>query len=290
MSDPTSSEASGRSTGPFLLAITCVVAGAALLVLALDHPPQSPCEPVLGVAHALVAATMALFVVSLCLLRRQGMSAVMSGIIAVAMAVLLGYVLMTRQSAGLASQLRPVDWAYGVAGCLGVALLLQGLALRFETSTPGRAVALGALAVVAAVGWCKVMDGVPRGRTWASWDAITLASDAITAHRARDGSAPASLEAAGVADARDAWGNALVYEAQGAAWRLASLGADGEPGPDATDAVSAFADDLVVTQDGPVSWPESPCGSAALLDAMRKETPTTGAPAPPGVIDLRGTR
>jgi hypothetical protein len=290
MSDPRPTDTSARSTGAFLLATACVIAGACLLVLALDRAPQSACEPLFGPAHALVAATMALFVVALLLLRRQGMGSVMSGVIATAMALLLGYVLTTRQSAGFASHLRGIDWVYGVAGCVGLALLLQGLALRFDSATTGRAVALGALAVALALGWCKLMDGVPRGRTWLTWDALTIASDAITAKRGPDGAPPPSLEAAGVGDAHDAWGNALVYEVKGNGWRLASLGADGEPGPDAVGPVSGFADDLVFDQGGPVSWPEAPCGSAAELETPRPDIGPSGAPAPPGVIDLRGKR
>lgn len=290
------------------IAVACIGAAAILLVLVIRRPPETLCEPVIGLPSAVFALAQAIFIIGLGCLRRLGVSQLLAGAIPLAWAMLAGAVLVMRQCAGDVAAIGQGDAVFAGASVLGLFLMFHGMAMRLEKSALPGFLVVAALALVVSLGWIKLMEGGAVQRTWNSWEAVNRVNDAIVAVKAKTGELPPSGESlddamrkvdqvlGGSVPRVDGWGRELEYVSDGRTYEIASRGAFGERGPASSGPVRAFADDIVIVNGTVVSWPESPCASddVAAAEAAAKAAAEAARqkelPAPAGAIDKRHQR
>ena len=303
------SERTEAKGGPGIaLGAAAMGVAAILLVIAAKRPPESICDPMISLPVLAFAVAQAAFVLALGAFRRAGLGPLLAGVLPLAWALLAGAALALREAAGDFDAVTSGNLVMILGTVLGLFLLSHGIAMKLETAGSLGWLVGPVLALALSLAWLRVVeDGTPQ-RYWRSWGAADTWGLALGRMEKETGGVPrsdadlaaviAALEPTFAKDLPrvDGWGRELEYVSDGKTWEIASLGAFGERGPEGTGPVRGFADDLVVSNLGYVSWPEQPCGGvdAAEIQELRTEPPPDGEPdklpVPDGVIDKRNEK
>lgn len=278
---------------PLALGLLACGAGMALLVVAFLMPPRTICDPLLGIPVLAFVAAQAAGCLGLAGIARAVGSKAPILVGCAAWAAASAAALGSWTAAGHLDVLAGAQAAQAIVAGLALALLLAGLAFKAREGG-ARALALPALvAMLAGLGAAYLARGAAADRmilSWARLDAVAFALGLVDPAELPPGDDVALAEVAAALppearlamDVTDAWGRPLRYarieprDAQSPpSWRAWSQGADGETDPRRPGPVRRFDGDLAISGEGPVAWPERPCG----------EEPAALAPEP---VDLRG--
>lgn len=300
-----SHDAKTQGGGPGIpLAVASACVALVLLALAMRDLPETICDPKVSLPVLAFAAAQAAFVLALGAFRRAGLPRLFAGTLPLAWALASAAVLALREAAGDVEAIGRGDAFMAVATALGLFLMLHGMGLRLETSGQAAWAVVPVLALGLSFAWLRVVEDGTSQRTWRSWNALTDFADALASAQ-KAGGVPrgdATLDEviaqlvpthARALPRVDGWGHELEYVSDGKTWELSSLGAFGEIGPTSRGPVRGHADDLVVSDEGVLAWPESPCGSLdeTQVQELRAPEPATAEPAlppaPAGAVDKR---